>query len=211
MMLIELFTPMGQLSEDQRREVAERLLNEVTAHEGAPTEMLEPARALWHVIVHEPATWYSGGGPVQAAADPRYFVRLSLPSDGSSLTPEVRDHYVSTVTRVLAATAADPDRFWREPRAVVHIVDIPEHSFGAVGRSLGNADIIRMVMGDMGDATAGAVPVEPGATTAVDPVCGMTVALDGAAITLEHEGATYAFCNAGCRDIFADQLAGTGS
>ena len=46
---------------------------------------------------------------------------------------------------------------------------------------------------------------EPVPDTAVDPICGMSVALTETAITLEHDGATYAFCNAGCRDIFVAQ------
>lgn len=52
----------------------------------------------------------------------------------------------------------------------------------------------------------GGIPAdEPLPGTAVDPVCGMTVALTDNAITLEHEGTTYAFCCAGCRDSFAAQ------
>ena len=37
---------------------------------------------------------------------------------------------------------------------------------------------------------------------AVDPVCGMTVAITPAAISLEHDGTTYYFCCAGCRASF---------
>lgn len=38
---------------------------------------------------------------------------------------------------------------------------------------------------------------------AIDPVCGMTVATRPAVHTAEHEGATYHFCCAGCRERFA--------
>jgi YHS domain-containing protein len=206
MMLIEVFAPEGVLGEQQRRDVAERLLVEVTAHAGTPQEIVDAARTLWHVIVHEPATWISGGGPV--GPGPRYFVRMSVPSDGSSLTDEVRDHYISTITRVLAETDADPGRFHREPVVSVHIVDVPEGSFGSLGRAMRNADIIRLVMGTGDGAPDVAVPVAPGADTAVDPICGMSVAMTATAITVEHGGATYAFCNAGCRELFAEQLAG---
>jgi xanthine dehydrogenase accessory factor len=37
---------------------------------------------------------------------------------------------------------------------------------------------------------------------AVDPVCGMTVAIAGAGETAVHEGRTYYFCGAGCRACF---------
>ena len=37
---------------------------------------------------------------------------------------------------------------------------------------------------------------------AMDPVCGMTVAVEGAKETALHEGITYYFCNPGCRQRF---------
>jgi YHS domain-containing protein/uncharacterized membrane protein YraQ (UPF0718 family) len=39
--------------------------------------------------------------------------------------------------------------------------------------------------------------------TAVDPVCGMTVPVEGAQHTAVHEGTTYSFCGPGCREHFA--------
>jgi YHS domain-containing protein len=47
---------------------------------------------------------------------------------------------------------------------------------------------------------------EPAPGTAIDPICGMTVALTDTAIILEHQGTTYAFCCNGCRAVFAEQL-----
>ena len=43
---------------------------------------------------------------------------------------------------------------------------------------------------------------EPAAGTAVDPVCGMTVAADASGRPYEYEGTTYYFCSAGCRSAF---------
>ncbi len=40
--------------------------------------------------------------------------------------------------------------------------------------------------------------------TAVDPVCGMEVKIEGAKHTYELEGKTYYFCMAGCKDKFAE-------
>ena len=37
---------------------------------------------------------------------------------------------------------------------------------------------------------------------AVDPVCGMTVAVEGASATAVHEGVTYYFCHPGCKQRF---------
>ena len=41
-----------------------------------------------------------------------------------------------------------------------------------------------------------------GAATAIDPVCGMTVRIEGAKHVAQHGGATHYFCSAGCRTKF---------
>jgi xanthine dehydrogenase accessory factor len=43
---------------------------------------------------------------------------------------------------------------------------------------------------------------EPLLAEALDPVCGMTVAVSPAAESTTHEGKTYYFCHAGCRERF---------
>ncbi|MGH3625030.1 MAG: XdhC family protein [Sciscionella sp.] len=42
---------------------------------------------------------------------------------------------------------------------------------------------------------------------AVDPVCGMTVAVSSASLSLTHEGAQVYFCGPGCKQAFADDPA----
>ena len=37
---------------------------------------------------------------------------------------------------------------------------------------------------------------------AIDPVCGMKVKIEGAKNTTVHEGQTYYFCSAGCKQAF---------
>lgn len=50
-------------------------------------------------------------------------------------------------------------------------------------------------------AVAGeATPAEP--TEAMDPICGMTVQVEGARHTAEHAGRTFYFCCGGCREKF---------
>lgn len=59
----------------------------------------------------------------------------------------------------------------------------------------------RKAAGELPLATATAAsPVEE----ATDPVCGMTVEIDSAKHTAEHEGVTYYFCCPGCRKAFRD-------
>ena len=49
-----------------------------------------------------------------------------------------------------------------------------------------------------------AAPAAPVVATAVDPVCGMAVAVTATALRVEHAGRTWYFCGSGCRDAFAD-------
>lgn len=42
------------------------------------------------------------------------------------------------------------------------------------------------------------------ATTAIDPVCGMEVAVTATALRLDHAGQSWYFCGSGCRVAFAD-------
>lgn len=52
-------------------------------------------------------------------------------------------------------------------------------------------------------AVPAAAPAAAGPATAVDPVCGMTVAAVDASVHLETDGGTVWFCCAGCRDAYA--------
>lgn len=54
---------------------------------------------------------------------------------------------------------------------------------------------------EKGGPDPGAAP-EP--ETAIDPICHMTVKVDGALHTFEHGGTTYYFCCGGCRGRFAE-------
>jgi xanthine dehydrogenase accessory factor len=47
-------------------------------------------------------------------------------------------------------------------------------------------------------------PAAPPHTEAVDPVCGMTVAVAASSLQLEHAGRTWYFCGTGCQRAFAD-------
>ena len=48
------------------------------------------------------------------------------------------------------------------------------------------------------------LPDQPPEGVAVDPVCGMQVAIEDSAHTVEHAGTMYYFCSRGCRLDFED-------
>ena len=49
------------------------------------------------------------------------------------------------------------------------------------------------------------VPVKTMPKVAIDPVCGMRVATEGAQHVSEHDGITYYFCGKGCRLDFEEE------
>lgn len=116
---------------------------------------------------------------------------------------------ISRVTRVLAEADPNPQRLYQEPIAWVHVIGVPEGGYGTFGKALEGTDIVRMITKPFResperDALIKTAP--PGSV--IDPVCGMTVPLDDAPFTLEHDGTTYAFCSAGCRRVFIEELGG---
>jgi YHS domain-containing protein len=203
MIFIELFTHKGALSTEQRHLLSKRLI-EVLSEESAPAEVIEAWRGISQVVFHEPDTWSVGGRVVDPTEPPRYAVRVSVPG---AWRKEMSAYVISRFTQVLAEADADPQRLYREPHAWVHIIGIPEGSCGAFGQVMRSTDIIKMVTKPFREAPENRIPADkaaPGA--AIDPICGMTVTLTDASITLEHEGGIYAFCCVGCRSVFAEQL-----
>jgi YHS domain-containing protein len=195
-MTIEVLARPGTFTAARREELGRRLLTELIAEESAPESVLDGARALTNVLVHEPSTWVTNGD------EPRYLVRVTVP--GSWNTKEFGALVIPRITALLAATEDDPGRLLREPHCQVQIVGLKEHSVGTLGRVTTSTDITRLMTD--GYRSSGERPVAaPG--TAVDPVCGMTVDLATATITLEHDGTRYAFCAPVCRKVFTEELA----
>ncbi|MBN9107640.1 MAG: XdhC family protein [Pseudonocardia sp.] len=54
------------------------------------------------------------------------------------------------------------------------------------------------------DPSVPAADPVPAPAEALDPVCGMTVAVSPASLTLAHKGVDWYFCGSGCRDAFRD-------
>lgn len=193
MMTIEVFTRPGTLTAGQREELGRRILTELITEDGAPAAVLDTSRALTNVLFHEPATWVTNGD------EPRYLVRMTVP--GSWHTKSFGEHMIPRLTALVASTEADPARLLREPHCQVQIVGLKEHAVGTLGQVTTAADITRLMTSayrhEDDDRTT-----PPG--TVIDPVCGMTVDLATATITLERDGTLYAFCAPVCKKVFSE-------
>jgi YHS domain-containing protein len=195
MMTIEVLTRPGTFTAAQRERLGHALLTGLMAEDGAPEAVLAKARALTNVLFHEPATWVTNGD------EPRYLVRLTVP--GSWHSKDFGAYMIPRITEVIAATEPDPGRLYREPHCQVQITGLKEHALGTLGRVTTATDVTRLITEDY-RASGDQREAAPG--TAIDPVCGMTVDLATATITLDHDGTRYAFCAPVCKKVFSEEL-----
>ncbi|MCI0686797.1 MAG: XdhC family protein [Sporichthyaceae bacterium] len=101
-------------------------------------------------------------------------------------------------TAVLAGLGLDPDAAERvrTPAGLdIGARTAPEIALSVLAEIVATRPRARMT-GEAGSAV-------PDPAEAVDPVCGMTVAVTADALVLQHAGRQWYFCGSGCRDAFA--------
>ncbi len=94
-----------------------------------------------------------------------------------------------------------------EAAAVVHSpvgIDIGATTAEEIALSI-LADVVRAIRVDGLSAPKSTEAARP--AEVIDPVCGMTVTVTAETPHLHHSGDDYWFCNPGCRDRYADELA----
>ena len=151
MPLIQVFAPKASVSERRRQEISRALLDEVIEVEGAPDTPL--VRSITWVMWREIDEWWVGSAPLSGDDPPRYIVQVGVP--GGAMDDAKRQAMVEGVTQVLAKSDDDPDRFTREPAAFVVVDEIPDGSWGTMGRVIRYSELVSLVKGDVG---AGAGP-----------------------------------------------------
>lgn len=202
MFLIEVYVPRGVFAAPEQESIARRLLDAIMVEDGShAVEVLDSMRNLMQVLVHEPSTWVvADRGHADPANPPRYLVRVTLPA---AWRKDSAASLIETVTTVLAdverAAGRDAERLTRDPHAWVHVVGLSEHSFGAYGQALGSMEVIDMMTRPHRETIE---RLAEESDDLIDPVCGMVG--DADEFPLVHAGATYGFCSATCRRIYAD-------
>lgn len=197
MLFVELLVPRGVFDERERRNLAERLTGRRLLSAGE-TQAADPGvidlfESLSHVVVREEEVWNAGGRLLDASQRPWYVVNVIAGMWGK----EMSEHLISRITAELAQAEGNP-----EPRAVVHVISLPEGGYGLRGRAQRSSDVLQLIEQAK---TGSAAPVPD--NMIVDPVCGATVPLEDAVI-LERDGRTYGFCCTHCRGHFVKRSSG---
>lgn len=142
MPMLDAYIPTGALSPDAERKLLERLTDVLIENEGAnPTS--PQVRSIAWLFVHRPAEMFVAGAPADV---PRYRFVASVPE--GQYDAERREAMVHDITEaVLDAEAGahdrDPARVW------VFTPEVPDGTWGAIGRVVTLADIAAFATGDL--------------------------------------------------------------
>lgn len=141
MPMLDAYIPEGALAPDAEAELLSNLTDILIRNEGAdPTN---PAvRSIAWVFLHRPAAVYVAG---QRASEPRYRIVASVPE--GQFDDERREAMVREVTEAVldaeqGARDRDPMRVW------VFASEIPDGTWGAIGRINRLSDIAGFALGD---------------------------------------------------------------
>jgi phenylpyruvate tautomerase PptA (4-oxalocrotonate tautomerase family) len=142
MPMLDAYIPEGALSAEAERELLAKLTDILLRNEGAdPTN---PAvRSIAWVFLHRPAAVFVAGEP---AVEPHYRIVASVPE--GQFDDERRQAMVEEVTEAVldaehGAHPRDPMRVW------VFATEIPDGTWGGLGRINRLADIAGFALGDL--------------------------------------------------------------
>ncbi|MCW3019268.1 MAG: hypothetical protein JWN10_1576 [Solirubrobacterales bacterium] len=141
MPMLDAYIPQDALDPEAERQLLSRLTDLLIEHEGADPSNPDVRSIAW-VFLHRPETVYVTGEPVDV---PRYRFVTSVPE--GQFDPERRALMVASVTDAVldaeqGAYERDPSRIW------VFTPEIPDGTWGALGRIVTLADIAGFAIGD---------------------------------------------------------------
>ncbi len=141
MPLLDAYIPTGALSPASEEKLLRELTDILIVNEGAdPTN--PQVRSIAWLFVHRPETVYVAGAPADA---PRYRFVASVPE--GQYDSERREAMVQSITA--AVLDAEDGSYERDPSRVwVFTPEIPDGTWGALGRIVTLADIAGFATGD---------------------------------------------------------------
>jgi phenylpyruvate tautomerase PptA (4-oxalocrotonate tautomerase family) len=144
MPMLDAYIPEGALEPEAERTLLARCTDLLIEHEGADPSN-EMVRSIAWVFVHRPEVYVAG----ERAAEPRYRFVCQVPE--GQYDSERRAAVTKAMTEALAE--AEGGR-WPHPEARVWVFtyEVPEGTWGGLGRVVGLADIAAFAAGDAGRA-----------------------------------------------------------
>jgi phenylpyruvate tautomerase PptA (4-oxalocrotonate tautomerase family) len=141
MPMLDAFIPEGALSAPAEEQLLSNLTDILLRNEGADPS--NPAvRSIAWIFLHRPAEVFVAGEP---AAEPRYRIVASVPE--GQFDDERREATVEEITA--AVLDAEDGAYERDPMRVwVFTNEVPDGTWGAVGRINRLSDIAGFAMGD---------------------------------------------------------------
>jgi len=141
MPMLDAYIPEGALSQGAEEQLLAKLTDLLIVNEGADPANAQVRSIAW-LFVHRPADVYVAGARAQA---PRYRFVASVPE--GQYDAERRQSMVSDITEAVldaeeGAHDRDPARVW------VFTPEIPDGTWGALGRIVTLADIAAFATGD---------------------------------------------------------------
>jgi xanthine dehydrogenase accessory factor len=146
-----------------------------------------------------------------AAAQPAYLGLVGSHRRGAAVLGYLADRGVpkDQLDRVRVPAGLDLGSTTHAEIAVAILAELVQlRASGAILRNPAAGPPAEQAAGGTGPATAVGAHLLAGDTgDAIDPVCGMTVPVTSLAVTTAHEGSTYYFCGAACRQAFVQDPA----
>jgi phenylpyruvate tautomerase PptA (4-oxalocrotonate tautomerase family) len=141
MPMLDAYIPAGALSPDAEEKLLARLTDVLIENEGADPSNPQVRSIAW-LFVHRPHAVFVAGAPADA---PRYRFIASVPEgqyDTQRREAMVRDITEAVLDAEGAARDRDPGRVW------VFTPEVPDGTWGALGRVVTLADIAAFATGD---------------------------------------------------------------
>lgn len=141
MPMLDAYIPAGALTHEAEHELMAKLTDLLIENEGADPSNPQVRSIAW-LFVHHPESVYVAGAPADA---PRYRFVASVPE--GQYEPERREAMARSITDAVldaeqGAYERDPSRVW------VFTPEIPDGTWGALGRIVTLADIATFATGD---------------------------------------------------------------
>ncbi|MBK1787127.1 hypothetical protein [Prauserella cavernicola] len=202
MLLIEIAHPEDTLDDNDHQVLSNSIVDLFLAPDGHAEETDQRARTTTHIAFRELRNWRTGHGTPPKDAAPPMILTVTVPE---AWRAEAGRTFIGLLRT--AVQRLDTARDWKRERGTlwVRVDGVPDGDIGLDGRPATSEDVLDFLTEDFRAAQASGTTTPAPEGKLIDPVCGMTVADRGNAVTIVHNGVRLGFCAHGCRNSYAQR------